>query len=44
MISTCLAWDDVIDVHLTFICTTQLANTTITREDAITLFSVSSAV
>jgi hypothetical protein len=44
MISTSFAWDDVIDVHLTLICTTQLASSTITHEHALTLFAVSSAV
>jgi hypothetical protein len=44
MIATCFAWDDVIDVHLTLIYATQLTDSTITREDPLTLLSVSSAV
>jgi hypothetical protein len=44
VISTYLAWDDVVDVHLALICATYLADSTIAREDAFTLLSVSSAV
>jgi hypothetical protein len=44
VISTCFAWDDVVDVHLTLICATQLTDSTITREDTLSLLSVSSAV
>jgi hypothetical protein len=44
MITTGLAWNDVIDVHLTFICTTQLTGSTITHEHAFTLFAISPAV
>jgi hypothetical protein len=44
MITTGFAWDDVIDVHLTLICTTQLTGSTITHEHALTLLSVSPAV
>jgi hypothetical protein len=44
MVTTGLATNDVIDMHLTFICTTQLAHATITLEHAFTLFAVSSAV
>jgi hypothetical protein len=44
MISTCLAWDDVINVHLTLICLADLAYPAITAEHALTLLSVSSAV
>jgi hypothetical protein len=44
VISTCLAWDDVIDVHLTLICTTQLTHSTIALEDTITLLSIASAI
>jgi hypothetical protein len=44
MVSTCLARNDVIDVHLTLICATQLTDSTITREDTLSLLSVSSAV
>jgi hypothetical protein len=44
MIATCFAWDDVIDVHLTLICATQLTASTITHEHAFALLSVSSAV
>jgi hypothetical protein len=44
MVSAYLAWDDVIDMHLTLICATQLAASTITHEYAFTLLAVSSAV
>jgi hypothetical protein len=44
MIATCFAWDDVIDVHLTLICATQLAASTITHEHTLPLLAVSSAV
>jgi hypothetical protein len=44
VVSTYLAWNDVIDVHLTFICATQLAASTITHEHTLSLFTVSSAV
>jgi hypothetical protein len=44
MIATCFAWDDVIDVHLTLICATQLATSTITHEHTLTLLSIASAV
>jgi hypothetical protein len=41
MISTRLAWDDVVDVHLTLICATYLAEATIAHEHAFALFAVS---
>jgi hypothetical protein len=44
MVSTYLARNDVVDVHLTFICTTQLTSSTITHEHTLTLRSVASAV
>jgi hypothetical protein len=44
MISTYLTRNDVIDVHLALICTTQLTDSTITREDPLTLFSIASAI
>jgi hypothetical protein len=44
MIATCLAWDNVIDVHLTLICTTQLTGSTITHEHALSLLAVSPTV
>jgi hypothetical protein len=44
VISTCFAWDDVIDVHLTLICATQLADSSISGEDPFTLLSIASAV
>jgi hypothetical protein len=44
VIATCLAWNYVVDVHLALICATYLADSTIAREDAFTLLSVSSAV
>jgi hypothetical protein len=39
-----LATNDVINVQLTFICTTQLAHATITLEHTLTLLSIASAV
>jgi hypothetical protein len=44
MIAACFAWDDVIDMHLTLICATQLAASTITHEYTLTLLSIASAV
>jgi hypothetical protein len=44
MISARLAWDDVIDVHLTLICATQLTHSAIASEDAFTLLSVPASV
>jgi hypothetical protein len=44
MITTGFAWDDVIDVHLTLICATQLTGSTITHEHTLTLFTVSPTV
>jgi hypothetical protein len=44
MITTGFAWDDVIDVHLTLICATQLTSSTITHEHAFALLSVSPAI
>jgi hypothetical protein len=44
MIAPGFAWDDVIDVHLTLICTTQLTSSTITHEHPFALLSVSPAV
>jgi hypothetical protein len=40
MVSTSLAWNYVVDVHLAFICATYLAEATIAHEHAFTLFSV----
>jgi hypothetical protein len=44
VVTTGFAWDDMINVHLTLICLTDLAYTTITLEHSFTLFAVSSAV
>jgi hypothetical protein len=44
MISTYLARYHMIDVHLTLICATDLAYTTITLEHTLTLFAVASAI
>jgi hypothetical protein len=44
VIASGLAWDDVINVHLTFICATQLTASTITHEHTLALFSIASAV
>jgi hypothetical protein len=40
VVTTNLAWDYMVNVHLTFICTTDLAYTTITLEHSFTLFAV----
>jgi hypothetical protein len=44
MITTRLAWDYVIDVHLTLICATYLAKATIAHEHAFALLAVSPTV
>jgi hypothetical protein len=44
MIATCLAWDYVVDVHLTFIRSTYLAEATITHEHAFALLAITPAV
>jgi hypothetical protein len=44
MSSTNLAWNDVIDVHLTFICATDSTASTITIEHTLALCAVASAV
>jgi hypothetical protein len=44
MSSTNLAWDDVIDVHLTFICATDLTHSSITSKDPVTLTTVTPSV
>jgi hypothetical protein len=44
VIATSFAWDDVIDVHLTLICATQLTSSTIAHEHPFALFPVSPAV
>jgi hypothetical protein len=44
MTTTYLAWDYMIDVHLTLICATNLALSSITLEHTLTLFAVASAV
>jgi hypothetical protein len=44
MITTGLATDDVIDMHLTLICTTQLAHATIALEHTLSLFTIAPAV
>jgi hypothetical protein len=44
MISSGLAWDDVIDVHFTFICATQLTSSTITHEHTLSLLAITPAV
>jgi hypothetical protein len=44
MISSRLAWDDVIDVHLTFICATQLTSSTITHEHTLSLLAITPAI
>jgi hypothetical protein len=44
MITTGLAWDDVIDVHFTLVSTTQLTDSSITHEHAFTLLSIPTRV
>jgi hypothetical protein len=44
MVSTCFAWNDVVNMHLAFICATDLADPAITHEHAFTLHPVSSTV
>jgi hypothetical protein len=44
MVSTILAWDDVIDMHLTFICATQLTESTIAHEHAFALLAVTPTI
>jgi hypothetical protein len=44
VVSTNLAWYHMVNVHLTFICTTDLALSSITLEHTLTLFAVASAV
>jgi hypothetical protein len=44
VISSGLAWDDVIDVHLTFICATQLTNSAITHKHTLSLLAITPAV
>jgi hypothetical protein len=44
MVSTNLAWDDVVDVHLTLICATQLTDSSIAVEHSLTLRFIASAV
>jgi hypothetical protein len=40
VVTTNLAWDYMVDVHLTLICATDLAYTTITLEHSFTLLAV----
>jgi hypothetical protein len=44
MIATYLAWNYMVDVHLAFICSTYLAESTITLEHAFALLAVSPTV
>jgi hypothetical protein len=44
MIASGFAWNDVINVHLTLICATQLTASTITHKHTLSLFSIASAV
>jgi hypothetical protein len=44
MISTGFPRDNVIDVHLTLICATQLADASVTIEHALSLIAVTPAV
>jgi hypothetical protein len=39
-----LSWYDMIDVHLTLVCATQLAEATIAFEHTFTLFTVTPTV
>jgi hypothetical protein len=42
VVSTNLAWDYMVNVHLALICATDLAYTTITLEYSFTLLSIAS--
>jgi hypothetical protein len=44
MVSTCLAWNYVVDVHLALIYATYLTEATIAHEHAFALFAVSPTV
>jgi hypothetical protein len=44
VITTRLAWNYVVDMHLTFICATYLAEATITHEHAFALLAVTPTV
>jgi hypothetical protein len=44
MTTTYLAWNYMVNMHLTLICATYLTEATITLEHTLTLFTVSSAV
>jgi hypothetical protein len=44
MVSTHLAWDYMVDMHLALICSTYLAEATITLEHAFTLLSIPTRV
>jgi hypothetical protein len=44
MSASYLAWDYMINVHVTFICATDLTEATITLEHAFTLLSVPTRV
>jgi hypothetical protein len=44
VITTSLAWNYVVDVHLALICATYLTEATIAHEHAFTLLSVPSRV
>jgi hypothetical protein len=44
VIATRLAWNYVVDVHLAFICSTYLAEATITHEHAFALLAIAPTV
>jgi len=44
VITTSLAWNYVVDMHLALICATYLTEATITHEHAFTLLSVTPTV
>jgi hypothetical protein len=44
VITTSFAWNYMVDVHLALICSTYLAEATITHEHAFALFAVSPTV
>jgi hypothetical protein len=44
MVSTYLAWNYMVNVHLTLVCSTYLAEATITLEHAFALLAVSPTV
>jgi hypothetical protein len=44
VISTCFAWNDVVNVHLALIGATQLTSSAITHEHTLSLFAITPTV